>query len=374
MCTLGTEQQAAKELAARVAREHLAPRAAEIDRSEDGVAETLSKIGEAGFLGISIPAMYGGSALDTFSLVLVLEELARGSASMALCCLAHAAACRAIAKGGTEDLKDGLLPHLVQGTSLAALTVHEAGSGAVSTLIETEAIRQGDYYVVNGSKVFATNGAYADYFVTLVRTDPAKGPAGISFLVIERGTEGFTVGAHHRRMGLNGTGSRELFFDGCRVPTGHLLGMEGAGLELLLSVVREVGMPGMAAIALGLSEAALEAAILHARQRTLGREVLGAKGAIRDMVAEMSTLVSAVKASLYCAATNAGTISPFQAKLLATETALRVTDLALQVHGGHGYSSEFPVERYYRDARGLKLHFMTSEILRETIARQVLEI
>ncbi len=133
-------------------------------------------------------------------------------------------------------------------------------------------------------------------------------------------------------------------------------------------------MPGMAAIALGISEAALDAAIRHANQRTIGREILGTKGAVRDMVAEMSTLVSAVRASVYCAATDAGTISPFQAKLLATEAALRVTDLALQVHGGHGYSSEFPVERYYRDARGLKLHFMTSEILRETIARQVLGI
>ncbi|MEW6230204.1 MAG: acyl-CoA dehydrogenase family protein [Bacillota bacterium] len=374
MRILGTEQQAAKDLAARFSREHLTPNAAELDMSEHGAAELLSKMGDVGFLGMGVPPAYGGSTSDALSLVLALEELSKGSASMALCCLAHLAACRAITEGGSDLLKESLLPQLAQGTKLAALTVHEAGCGAVSALIETEATRQEDSCVVNGSKIFATNAAHADYFVTLVRTDLAKGSSGTSFLVIEKGTDGFSLGGHHRRMGLNGTGSRELFFDACRVPTGCLLGKEGAGLELLSTVVREVGMPGMAAIALGTSEAALDAALHHARQRTIGREVLGTRAAIRDMVAEMSTLVSAVKASVYSAATSTETISRFQAKLFATETALRVTDLALQVHGGHGYSSEFPVERYYRDARGLKLHFMTSELLRETIAKHVLAI
>ncbi len=223
MCTLSVEQQTTKELAARLAREYLAPVAAELDMSEEHALEILLKIGRAGFFGLAAPPMDGSSPPDTLSLVLVLEELAKGSASMALCCLAHTTACRAIANGGTDLLKERLLTQLTQGTKSAALAVHEAGSGAVSALIETRAARQGDTYVVNGSKVFATNGAYADYFVTLVRTGPDKDPGSTSFLVMERETGGFTQGTHHRRMGLNGTGSRELFFDGCRVPAGNRL-------------------------------------------------------------------------------------------------------------------------------------------------------
>ena len=372
MSTLGSRQEATKELAARFAQECLMPEAVELDVSEHGAIELLAKMGKVGFLGMGVPPRYGGTASDTLSLVLALQELSKASASMALSCLVHLAACKAIVEGGTDPLKESLLPQLAQGNKLAALTVHEAGCGAVSALIETRATRQEDSYVVNGGKIFATNAAYADCFVTLVRTDLAKGSAGISFLVIEKGADGPSLGAHHRRMGLNGTGGRELSFNACRVPAGHLLGREGAGLELLSTVVREVALPGMAAIALGTSEAAFNAAVRHARHRTIGGESLGAKGAVRDMVAEMSTLLAAMRSSVYSAALSTWMVDPFRAKLFATESALRVTDLALQVHGGHGYSSDLPLERYYRDARGLKLHFMTSEILREAIAKQAL--
>jgi len=256
--------------------------------------------------------------------------------------------------------------------------VHEEVCGSASGAIETKAEISGDSYKVNGSKIFITNAYEAEVYLVLVRTDPLKGHQGISMLIIEKGMPGFSFGKKDERMGLNGVSSRELVFEDCRVPRVNLLGREGDGLQIVGQALINFAFLGAAAISIGIAQAALEAAIRHAKERKIAGTPIGAHQAIQFLIAEMSLAISAARSLLFQSIFNAENPGPGpaidtrQAKLYASEMAIEVTNKALQIHGGHGYHKDYPVERYYRDARGLTLHFKTTELLKEDIGKMLL--
>lgn len=374
---LTSEQRLIQETARKIASQELAPNAAELDRDLSFPWPGIKKLAEAGLLGTFIPLEYGGGGTDALSFVLVTEELGKACASTAFSTGAHAAASRGILIAGTETQKEKYLPPLARGEKLGSFAVHEGNSGVIAAAIETSATLVGDHYIVNGSKIFNTNGGEAEVYLVLVRTDPSKGAQGISMLILERGTPGFSFGKVDSRLGLNGVSSRELIFQDCRVPRENLLGEEGKGLPLTVSIAA-FAMLGAGAVSLGIAQAALEASIRHAKDRTISGQPIGVHQAIQFLIAEMSADVEAARSLLYTVAFKwdkaaiGSALDAFRAKLVTTEMAVAVTNKALQVHGGHGYTKDLPIERYFRDARGITLHFMTAEMLKGNIGKTLL--
>lgn len=363
--------------ARQLAAAHLAPRAAETDLCNLFPQEAIGHLARAGFLGLCIPSTYGGAGADALTFVLAIEELAKACASTAFALVVHSAACEGILLGGGEKQKQRYLPALATGATLGAFAIHEENAGVHAAAIETRAIPQGEGFILTGSKMFTTNGGVADLFVVLARTETPDAPKEFSLLLVERQTAGFSVGPPRLRMGLNGVASRDLVFQDCRVPGENLLGKPGEGLALTKATAA-FAMLGAAAVSLGVAEAALQASIQHARTRTIGGQPLAAHQAVQGLVAAMKADVASSRSLVHETARGwdpsvAGpTAEAFTAKLVASEMAVRVADRALQVHGGHGYARELPIERYYRDARGLTLHFMTAEMLRINIAQALL--
>lgn len=363
--------------ARQLAAAHLAPRAAEMDQGLLFPHEAIEHLGRAGFLGLCVPPGHRGAGADALAFVLAIEELAKACPSTAFALVAHAAACEAIVLGGTDEQKQRYLPSLATGATLGAFAVHEEHSGVQAGAIETRAVPQGEGFVLNGSKMFTTNGGVAGLFVVLARTETPGAPKEFSLVVVERDAPGFSTGPARPRMGLNGVASRDLIFQDFRVSRDNLLGKPGDGLPLTKATAA-FAMLGAAAISVGLAQAALDASIGHARIRTIGGQPLAAHQAVQSLIAEMKAEVAPARALLYETARGWDPAVPrpaveaFTAKLVASEMAVRVTDRALQIHGGHGYTRELPIERYYRDARGLTLHFMTAEMLRINIAQALL--
>src|SRR3990167_3444095 len=281
---------------------------------------------------------------------------------------------------GNDEQKKKYLPRMAKGEKLGAFCVHESNCGSNALAIETKAVLEKDEYIVNGSKIFITNAQEAEVYAVLVRTDPSKGPQGISMLLIEKGTNGFSFGKKEERMGLNGTSSRELFFQDCRVPKENLLGKEGEGLKNVTQAIIGFGFFGAAAISLGLAQTALDASLKHAKERVIAGNPIGANQLIQALITEMSLSVDTARALLYSAALRRDTNPPLtivdalKVKLYASEIAIDVTNKAIQIHGGHGYCRDFPLERYYRDARGLTLHFKTTELLKADIGKMLIGV
>jgi butyryl-CoA dehydrogenase len=362
-------------MARDVAQKELAPKAAEIDRTSAFPRDDLKKLAEVGLMGMGVPRDFGGSKSDTLSCVLAIEEIAKACPSTAEILACHLDASCAIVAGGSEDAKARYLSSLASGEKLGAHAATEPGCGGNPFNVETSARADGDHYVVNGSKVFITSGEEADLYVTVVRTNPEQpGPFGQSVLLIEKGSPGFSFGTRYERMGFRGTAPRELIFEDCRVPKANLLGGEGGYMGIQMAIGGESQLV-VAAISLGIAQVAVEAAIKYAKERLqVGQQPLTAYQAVKFILVEMSTAVDAARALLYRAAFALNSAPPgppldcFKAKLFATEMAVEVTNKALQIHGGTGYCCDLPIERYYRDARGLTLHSLPTEILKDTIA------
>jgi butyryl-CoA dehydrogenase len=371
---LSAEQLQIQNLARDVAQKELAPKAAEVDRTSAFPRDSLRKLAEAGLMSLSIPHDFGGSKSDTLSTVLVMEELAKACPSTAEILSMHLWVGGAIVVGGTEDTKHHL-SSLASGEKLGAYAASEPGSGGDVMNVETSARADGDYYVVNGTKVFVTSGDEADLYVVDVRTDTEQpGPMGQSKLLIEKGTPGFSFGTSYDRMGFRGTSPRELIFEDCRVPKANLLGGEGGFMNVQMAIGAG-SMLEVAAISLGIAQVAAEAATKYAKERLQVRQQpLTSYQAVRLILVEMSTMVDAARAMVYRAAVLADNPPPgppldsFKAKLFATEMAVEVTNKALQIHGGTGYCRDLPIERYYRDARGMTLNSLPTELLKDTIA------
>ncbi len=373
---LSDEQKMIQQTARKMAQEELATRAAQVDREQIFPRDGLGKLAEAGYLGMTVPKAMGGGGADTLSFVLVTEAIASGCASTALVFLTHAAVARALAAAGSDEQRDRILPALLAGR-LAALAATEPASGSNPLAITTKATSNGDEFVVNGNKHFITGAEEAEVYLVLVRTDQAKSPADLSALVIEKGTPGFSFGKKEDNMGLRGTSDGELIFEDCRVPRTNLLGAENGYLAVMPKFVG-LAMLGCAGISLGIAQTAVDAAIEHAKTREIAGQAIGQYQGVQYLIAEMSTALAAARALTYSAAQQLDGQQPpsplplYMAKLYATEMAIDVTHKALQVHGGTGYSRELPLERYYRDARGLTLHFTPSEMLKGVLGKMLM--
>ncbi|MFQ5712268.1 MAG: acyl-CoA dehydrogenase family protein [Candidatus Geothermarchaeales archaeon] len=375
---LTSEQKLIQQTAREIAQRELAPKAADVDRDATFPWDGIRKLAEAGIMGAAVPTAYGGAGVDVLSFVLTIEEIAKACASTALITVSHAAVCESILVGGNKAQKEMFLPPLTRGEKLGSFAVHEANSGVIASAIETTAVVQGDDYVVNGSKIFNTGGGEAECYLVLVRTDRSKGPQGISTLIIEKGTPGFSFGEKDVRMGFNGVSSRELVFQDCRVPMENLLGQEGGGLQIVAQAIVGFAFFGAAAISLGIAQAALDASIKHGKERIIAGRPIGTHQGIQYLLAEMGVSIDAARSLLYWTtskrdnALSRRLIDAMKAKLYASEMAIDVASKALQIHGGHGYCRELPIERYFRDARGLTLHFKTSELLKEDIGKMLM--
>jgi alkylation response protein AidB-like acyl-CoA dehydrogenase len=374
---LNEEHRMIRRMVRDFVEKEVAPRAEEIDATDEFPEDLFRRLGELGILGLPFPEAYDGSEGDYMGLVIALEEIARASGSLALILDAHTSlCCEPIFLFGTEEQKQRYLPPLARGEWIGAfgLTEPEAGSDAGAT--RTRAVRDGDEWVINGQKIFITNGSIADVVVITAKTDPDAGTRGISSFLVEKGTPGFEPGRDEKKMGLKGSVTSELFFHNCRIPLKNLLGEENQGFKQFLTTL-DAGRVAISAMAVGLAQGAFDRAVEYAKQRQQFGQPIADFQAIQWMLADSATEIEAARMMVYRAAwlreqgyrfTNEAAM----AKLFATETSERVCRRAIQVHGGYGYVREYEVERMYRDQRLCAIGEGTNEIQRLVIARQIL--
>ena len=353
------------------------PIAGEIDREARFPWEVVEKMGKLGYFGIQAPRELGGADLDSISYAIIVEEISRASGSLGLCVTVHnSVALYPILAFGSEAQQEKWARPLASGEKIGAFCLTEPNAGSDASGIEATAVSDGDAYVVNANKVFVTNGGVADICLIFLNTNPSADRKQISVVVAERGTEGFVVGDLEDLCGMRANPVSSIRLYDCRLPLDNLLGREGMGLKIGLAAL-DTGRMGIAAQALGIAQAALEEGILYAGQRRQFKVPLAKHQAIQMMIADMGTLVEASRLMTYRAAALRDSGKKFSqesamAKLFASEACCKVTDMAVQIHGGYGYSKAYPVERYYRDARVTRIYEGSSEIHRMVIARGVL--
>ncbi len=354
------------------------PVAAEIDKEASFPWEIVEKMAKLNYFGIQTPKELGGSGMDTLGYTIVVEEIARAAGGLGLCVTVHnSVAVYPIMAFGNDEQKKKFVPPLAKGEKIGAFCLTEPNAGSDASGIEATAISDGDHYIVNANKVFVTNGGVADTCLFFVRTDPDAGRRGISVLIVERGTPGFVAGELEDMSGMRCNQVSSLRLYDCKVPKENLLGREGMGLLIGLNAL-DVGRMGIAAQAVGIAQAAFEEATKYSMQRKQFNTPIANHQAIQMMLADMATQVEAARALVQRAASMRDKGLPFSkeaamAKLFASETSSRVADMAVQVHGGYGYSKSYPVERYYRDARVTRIYEGTAEIHRIVIAKNVLD-
>lgn len=361
------------------AENEVKPLARELDEEERFPLETVEKMGKLGFLGIPIPKEYGGQGCDYLTYALCVEELAKvcGTTSVIIC--AHTSLCQMpILHFGTEAQKQKYLTPLAKGETLGAFGLTEPGAGTDASGQHTKAVPDGDFYVLNGSKVFITNGYYADTYIIFAMTNKELGNKGISAFIVEKGTPGFSFGTKEKKMGIRGSATYELVFTDCRIPKENLLGKEGQGYAIAMDTLNG-GRVGIAAQALGLAAGALEASTAYVKTRKQFGKTLDRFQNTQFTLADMATRVEAARLLVYRAAwehdadpKNNGTASSM-AKLYAAETASYVTNRAVQLLGGYGYIREYDVERMMRDAKITEIYEGTSEVQRMVISHNLLK-
>ena len=361
-----------------VARE-VKPMAQDVDEQARFNWEAVRKMGPLGLLGLNAPEEYGGAGVDAISMAIAIEELGWGCGSTALSVAAHnGLGCASVALFGTEAQKARFLPPVTSGKGdLAALALTEPDAGSDLQGVRTRAAREGDEWVINGTKMWCTNASIADFIVTLARTGSDAGSHSLSMLIVPTDTPGLHVGPPEKKMGLNGSPTNAVTYESVRVPEDYLLGPEGHGLGQALTVL-DGGRISIGALAVGLARSAYEEALKYARERQAFGKPISEYQAIQWMLADAATEIQAARMMVYQAAWERGLGKSFtqqaaMAKLFATEMAERVCRNALQIHGGYGYSREYPVELTYRDARLMTIGEGTSEIQRMVIARRVLQ-
>lgn len=368
------EQRALRDLVREFTVSVVIPNASQWEKNRWIPDDVYRQLGEMGILGLPFPEEYGGAGAGTVSLALAIEELARGDASLALGVAAHISlGCMPIYLFGNEEQKEQYLIPAAQGKMLAAfgLTETEAGSDASAT--KTTAVLDGDQWIINGTKIFITNGSRAGVVTITAVTDPDKGKDGISNLIVPTSSDGFSVGRQYEKMGLHASDTAELIFQDCRVPKGNLLGRRGEGFRNFLRVL-DGGRIGIAALSVGIAQACLDASVAYAQQRHQFGRPIGKFGAIREKLANMATQLDAARLLVYRAAwlRDQGRdfhLAAAKAKLFASELAVAAALDAIQIHGGAGYMREYQVERFLRDAKLMTIGEGTSEIQRLVIAR-----
>lgn len=371
------EQQMMRNMVKDFAESEIAPF---IDRMEAGEfpREILKKMGELGLMGITTPEQYGGSEMDFTSYILAINELSKVSAVVGVILSVHTSVgTNPILYFGNEAQKEKYVSKLATGEYLGAFCLTEPNSGSDAGSLKSRAVKEGDHYKINGSKVFITNGGEADVYIVFASTNPELGSRGISAFIVEKDTPGLIIGKDEHKMGLHGSRTVQLTFDNMLVPAENLLGNEGEGFKIAMANL-DVGRIGIAAQALGIAEAALEAAAAYAKERVQFGKPIAAQQGIGFKLADMATAVEAAKLLVYRAADLRSKGLPCgkeasMAKLFASKTAVQVAIDAVQVFGGYGYTEDYPVERYFRDAKVTEIYEGTSEIQRIVIGKNLLK-
>jgi alkylation response protein AidB-like acyl-CoA dehydrogenase len=376
---LSEEQALLRKTVREFAEKELGPHSREWDEKQEFPREVFGKLGELGLMGVCWPAEYGGAGLTTADWALVVEELSRVDAGVALSLAAHHSLSSAhIFLAGNEEQKRRFLTPLARGEKVGCWGLTEPGSGSDAGGMRTTAARDGDHWVLNGSKTFITNGRIADTAVVMAVTNRSAGKKGISAFVIERGTPGFKAGKKEDKLGVRSSDTSELVFEDCRVPNANLVGCEGMGFVDTLKIL-DKGRIGIAAFSVGIAQAALDAALRYAAERKQFGHPIADFQAIQIKIAEMATRVDAARLLTWRAAAlaDAGrthTAEASMAKLFASEASVEIALEAIQIHGGYGYLKEYPVERYLRDAKLGTIGEGTSEVQRMVIARELLRL
>jgi len=374
---LADEQRAIRDLAREIARERIAPMAAHVDETEEYPAEQLKLLGEQGLMGLHIPEAYGGSDAGALAFCLAAEEVAWACAASSTIFLVQNLGGYPIVVAGTESQKRRFLPRLATGEITAAFSLSEPSAGSDAAALSCTAVRRGDRYVVNGSKMWVTNGSHAGVITVFVTTDRTRRAKGVTALLVEPGMKGFSVGKHEKKMGIRGSPTVALHFSDCEIPVENRLGEEGEGFKIAMRTL-ERSRPTIGAQAVGIAQAALDAATAYARERRAFGEPIAAFQGIQFMLADMAMAVHASRLVVHHAAMLMDRGAPnvaFEAsaaKCLAADTAMKVATDAVQILGGYGYTREFPVERFMRDAKITQIYEGTNQIQRVVIARELL--
>jgi len=376
--SLTEEQELARKAARDFATEKVLPRAAEIDEQGKIPRELLVELGKLGFMGTYVPERYGGSGLDAVSYVLIVEEINRACASTGVVLCSHVSlAVDPILHFGSDAQKERYLPALAGGEKIGCFALSEPASGSDAAAMRTSAKRAGDVWVLNGTKNFITNGSIGEIAVVFAQTDPSLRGKGIAAFIVEKGTPGFSVGKLERKLGIRGSDTAQLIFQDCRVAATNLLGEVGQGLKIALSTL-DGGRISIAAQAVGIARACLEDSLAYAKQREAFGKKIADFQAIQWMLADMATEIDAARLLTWRAAALKDAdedhiLAAAEAKLFASDVAVKAARDCVQIFGGYGYLKDFPAERHYRDAKITEIYEGTSEIMKLVIAEEILK-
>ena len=371
---LSEEQKMICELARRIAEEKIKPVREHYDETEEFPWPIVEELAKVDLCGVYIPEEYGGTGGGVFELCLAVEELCKIDGGIALVLAATALSAFPIMLFGNDEQKKKYLPDIAAGKKLAAFALTEPSAGSDASAIQTTAKKEGDSYILNGTKCFITNGGEAQIYIVITMTDKTKGSRGASAFIVEKDTRGFSFGKKEKKMGIRGSATRELIFNECKVPKENLLGREGQGFIIALRTF-DVSRPGVAAQALGIASGALDDAINYSRERVQFGQSISSFQAIQHLLADMATEVEAARALIYATARMIDkdpkvrvTKEAAMCKLLASDMAMKVTTDAVQIYGGYGYMREYPVEKRMRDAKITQIYEGTNQIMRNEIA------
>jgi len=374
---LTDDQRMIRDLARKIARERIAPHAAHYDETETYPEESIKAIVEAGLYAIWVPEAYGGNDLGCLALSLVTEEIAWACAASATQYLDQPLGGLPILTFGSEAQKKKYLPPLATGDMLAAYSLSEPGAGSDAAGLKTTAVRRGDHYVLNGSKQWCTNGDHADVITVFATVDPSRRAKGVTAFLVEKGTPGFEVGKKERKLGIRASPTVALHFTDCAIPVSQRLGAEGEGFKIAMSTL-DLTRPATGSMAVGIAQAALDAAVGYAKERHQFGQPIAAFQGIQFMLADMAMATHAARLMVHHAArqVDAGirdnTLEASMAKCTAGDAAMKVATDAVQIFGGYGYTREFPVERFMRDAKIMQIYEGTNQIQRVIIAKELL--
>jgi alkylation response protein AidB-like acyl-CoA dehydrogenase len=375
---LTEDQREIKKIARRIAEERVMPIRAQLDETETFPWEVMKACAETGLFGVSIPEAYGGLGGGSFENCIVVEELSRACLGVSVSYAASLLGSYPILLGGSEEQKKRYLPDVASGKRLAAFGLTEANAGSDAAGIRTEARKDGDYYILNGTKQWITNGGEADLYSVVAMTDRTKGGRGATAFILEKGMEGFTFGKKEKKLGIRASATRELVFQDCKVPKENVIGREGIGFILVMRTFDRT-RPGIGAQGVGVAQGALEAATAYAKEREqFDRKIISFQ-AVQHMLADMAIQVEAARALVYSVAryidSGAKDFSKASAmsKVFPSDTAMKVTVDALQIFGGYGYMREYPIEKMMRDAKILQIYEGTNQIQRNVIALELIK-
>jgi len=376
--SLSKQEQLFLQMIREFAEKEVKPLAAEVDESERFPMETVQKMAKLGIMGIPFPVEYGGAGGNNILYTMAVEELSRVCATTGVIVSAHTSLCCApIMENGTPEQKAKYLPKLTSGEWIGAFGLTEPNAGTDASAQQTVAVKEGDHYVLNGSKIFITNAGYAHVYIIMAMTDKSKGTKGISAFIVEKDFPGFSIGKKEKKMGIRGSATCELIMENCIVPAENLLGQEGKGFGIAMKTL-DGGRIGIASQALGIAQGAMDETVKYVKERKQFGKAIGQFQNTQFQLADLQTKVEAARLLVRKAAYKKDLKVPYSAdaamaKLFAAETAMEVTTKAVQLHGGYGYTREYPVERMMRDAKITEIYEGTSEVQRMVIAANLLK-